>query len=123
MKVAPPYGKERRKDRRIRLRPIVMVIDGEPYVTMEWGFGGFSVEAYKGEKSTGDMIEVGIVVNDGEKDVEHVTKAKIVRIEASGKMAAAFGTLDIRIVSFLDAWLTGRLAQQKERQRQQTASG
>jgi len=38
-------------------------------------------------------------------------------------MAAAFGTLDIRIVSFLDAWLTGRLAQQKERQRQQTASG
>ncbi len=123
MRVAPPYGKERRKDRRIRLRPITMVIDGAPHITMDWGFGGFSVEPYRGDKAVGDEIEVIIVVNDGEKDVDNPTRAKIVRIEDPGKMAAAFGTLDIRIVSFLDAWLTGRLAQQRERRRRETLAG
>ena len=110
MKIATSFGGERRKDRRIRLRPIVMVIDDVAYTTMDWGFGGFSVEGYRGERQVGDTVSVTIVVNDGRNDVENIAKARIVRIEEeTRKLAAAFGTLDIQIVSFLDSWLTGRL--------------
>ncbi len=110
MKIATSFGGERRKERRIRLRPVVMAIDGVRYTTMDWGFGGFSVEGYQGNRGVDDFITVTIIVNDGQKEVENISNARIVRIEDKNrKLAAAFGTLDIKIVNFLDSWLTGRL--------------
>jgi hypothetical protein len=110
MRVAPHFGDDRRKDRRIRLRPITMVIENVTYSTMDWGFGGFSIEGYQGNRKAGDFVTATIIINDGQKDVENIAKARITRIEdETRKLAAAFGSLDIKIVSFLDAWLTGRL--------------
>ena len=110
MRVATEFGDDRRQDRRIRLRPITMVIENVTYTTMDWGFGGFSIEGYQGNRKIGDFVTATLIVNDGEKDVENIAKARVVRIEDdTRKLAAAFGSLDIRIVSFLDARLTGRL--------------
>ena len=107
MNIAPHFGDDRRKDRRIRLRPITMAIENVGYSTMDWGFGGFSIEGYQGNRKVGDFVTATIIINDGEKYVENITKARIVRIEdKTRRLAAAFGSLDIKILS---SWLTGRL--------------
>lgn len=110
MRVATEFGDDRRQDRRIRLRPITMVVENVTYTTMDWGFGGFSIEGYQGHRKVDEFITATLIVNDGQKDIENIAKARIVRIEDdTRKLAAAFGSLDLKIVSFLDAWLTGRL--------------
>ncbi len=110
MRVATHFGDDRRKDRRIRLRSITMLIENVTYTTMDWGVGGFSIEGYQGNRKVGDFVTATIIINDGHKDVENIARARIVRIEdETRKLATAFGSLNIRIVSFIDAWLTGRL--------------
>lgn len=114
MRVVGRVGHERRKDRRVTVRPITLKFEGESHVTTDWGFGGFAIEDYDGRLRAGDTVPVAIVVDTGDREIEAATAAEIVRINyRDGTLAASFVGLDGNAVSLLDSWLTGRIGRRR----------
>ena len=111
MKVVGVRPRERRRDKRLTLRPLTVEFDGKSFETMDWGLGGFLIEGYYGPYMTGDCLHVRVVVDDGKRKFSHFVQVRIRRItRRSGKLAANFIDLDDAAFDTLEGWLSGRLS-------------
>ncbi len=107
----------RRRDRRIELPPIQIVLEGVPYTTINWSLGGFLVAPYEGGCRFGDEVRVEIVIEFEGRTFRHEAIVEIVRIARGSKeLAAQFTSIEPAAVETLEAWMTGRL-RRLERQR------
>jgi len=111
MKVVGTRTRERRRNKRLTLRPIAVEFDGKSYDTMDWGLGGFLIEGYEGRHIPGDCLYVTLVIDDGQKRHRHIVEIRVVRLAHKyGELAANFINLDDAAFDTLEGWLSGRLA-------------
>jgi hypothetical protein len=116
MKIVGVGPGNRRRDKRVDLRPIRVELEGQVYETLDWSLGGFLIEGYEGKRRIGDPVTVGLSVKAGDKTYEHVVRAEIVRIHRDGgRLAANFTDLEAEAVDTLEGWLTGRLQRMARR--------
>jgi len=110
MKVVGTRPRERRRNKRLTLRPITVELDGRSYETTDWGLGGFLIEGYKGPHMPGDCLYVRLVVTAGERTVAHVVEVNVVRLSHKyGEFAANFVNLGDDVFYTLEGWMSGRL--------------
>lgn len=113
MKVVGTRIRERRRDKRLTLRPITVELDGKSYTTTDWGLGGFLIEGYKGPHVPGDCLYVRIVVGEGRQAVKHVVEVRVIRLTHKyGEFAANFIDLSDDAFDALEGWLSGRLGRE-----------
>ena len=110
MKVIGKTIAERRRDKRLGVRPITVDLGGNSYTTHDWGLGGFRVEPYTGQAESGDHLRVRLIIDDGREQHKHIAEIKIVRVDRENhQLAANFVELDADTIDTLDGWLSGRL--------------
>ncbi|MEE8332321.1 MAG: hypothetical protein V3R85_00620, partial [Alphaproteobacteria bacterium] len=61
MRVIGTKISERRRDKRLTVRPITIEFDGERYETLDWGLGGFLIEPYEGSHRPGDSLYIRVI--------------------------------------------------------------
>lgn len=110
MKVVGTRIRDRRRNKRLTLRPITVEFDGNSYETMDWGLGGFLIEGYDGQHIPGDELYVTVAVDDGRQTRRHVVEIRVARLAHEyGELAASFIHLDEEAFDALEGWLSGRL--------------
>jgi len=103
----------RRRDRRLEMPPIQIVIDDGTYETTNWSLGGFLIGSYTGRRGVGEETTVEIVVVVGPRRYVHRVAVEIVRVfPAVEELAAQFVKLDPAALDTLEGWMTGRLRRQ-----------
>ncbi len=111
MRVIGTRISERRRDKRLTVRPITIELDGKSYETLDWGLGGFLIEPYEGSHVPGDCLYVRITVDDGRHTHSHVVEIKLLRLDRKyGEFAANFINLDDDTFKTLEGWMSGRLS-------------
>lgn len=110
MKVVGTRSRERRRNKRLTLRPITVEFDGKSYETADWGLGGFLIEGYAGSHMPDDCLYVTISVDDGRQSRRHIVEIKVIRLaHKHGELAANFINLGDDVFDTLEGWLSGRL--------------
>ncbi len=100
----------RRRDIRVSVMPIEIVLEGEVYTVIDWSLGGFLVEGYPGKLSAGEEILIEIQINFDGAEYHHAARAEVTRTDPCvGQLAANFLALDNSTIATLEGWMTGRL--------------
>ncbi len=104
-----PY-REKRKDRRVVVPPVQVVLEDRTYETTNWSFGGFLLENCAVVRPYGDAL-AGALGWDGRlfRFAGRVTRS----VPATGELAVAFEALDDEALAFLDAHLRGFLTRMR----------
>ncbi len=110
MKVVGTKISERRRDKRLTIRPITIELDGTSYETLDWGLGGFLIEPYEGSHRQGDNLYVRVTIDDGQQTHSHVVEIDVTRLDRKyGSLAAHFINMGDETFKTLEGWLSGRL--------------
>ena len=118
MKVVGTQLSNRRRDKRISVRPIQIELEGEVYTAIDWSLGGFLIEGYAGRLRPGEEVMIAIQVIASEVEFNHVARAELIRIDPHGnQLAANFVGLDSATLATLEGWLTGRLRRRQKRKK------
>ena len=120
MRTVTKLTRERRRDRRVKLRPITLKIGAGSFTTNDWGLGGFCVDRYIGERHgvlrVGDLVTVKITIHNGRETHEEIADARVTRVDDPIRtLAATFIELESSTIDLLEAWLSGRMSRQAKR--------
>ena len=120
MRTVTKLTRERRRDRRVKLRPITLKIGAGSFTTNDWGLGGFCVDRYIGERHgvlrVGDLVTVKITIHNGRETHEEIADARVTRVDDTIRtLAATFIELESSTIDLLEAWLSGRMSRQAKR--------
>ena len=120
MRTVTKLARERRRDRRVKTRPITLKIGAGSFTTHDWGLGGFCVDRYIGDRHgvlrAGDLVTVQITIHNGRETHEEVADARVTRVDDTIRtLAATFIELEDSTIDLLEAWLSGRMSRQAKR--------
>ena len=108
----------RRRDRRIELPPIQIILEDVAYTTVNWSLGGFLVGPYEGACRFGDEMRVEIVIDFEGRTFRHEAVMEVVRVtRGTGELAGRFIDIEPAAVETLEAWMTGRLRRLERRRK------
>ncbi len=100
----------RRRDRRVMMPEVQVMLEGEMFLTDDWSLGGFSVAPYEGSLVPGDLVTVEILIAVEDDTFTVSAEAEVVRVETDmARLAARFTALDPEAVHVLEGAATGRL--------------
>jgi hypothetical protein len=84
------YSDHRRKDMRVPLPVVALLIEGRIHRTIDWSLGGFLIADYRGPLKPGSAIAIrGVGRKPSELIPVHI-RARVVRLERGGRLAAQF---------------------------------
>ncbi len=111
MRVVGTKISERRRDKRLTVRPITIEFDGERFETLDWGLGGFLIEPYKGPHMPGDTLFVHVMVDDGRHTHSRMAEITVIRLDREyGEFGASFINMGDDVFAMLEGWMSGRLS-------------
>ncbi|MEO5335937.1 MAG: PilZ domain-containing protein [Magnetospirillum sp. WYHS-4] len=90
MKSQIVYKDHRRKDMRIPTPELALLVDGRIWRTLDWSLGGFLLRHYRGHLKAGDRFEVRGIGGIGGALAPVFLRARVVRVERGGRLAAQF---------------------------------
>ncbi len=113
---------ERRRNSRLKLPPITIVLAGRSYETVEWTLGGVLIDRYIGDCFIEEVMPVTIKVDAGHQKYDLMGNAQVVRVDRKRlQLAAQFLDFDSDAVDILDGWMTGRLRRALKKKAEQEA--
>lgn len=120
MRTVTTLRQERRRDRRVKMRPITLKIGAGSFTTNDWGLGGFCVDRYIGERHgvlrPGDLFTVKITIHNGRDTHEENADARVTRVDDTIRtLAATFIEMEDSAMDLLESWLSGRMSRQAKR--------
>lgn len=84
------HSTHRRKDMRVPLPVVALLMEGRVYRTVDWSLGGFLITGYKGPLKAGSAVAVrGIGLKASELVPVHI-RARVVRLDRGGRLAGQF---------------------------------
>lgn len=80
-----PTGQHARVHQRFTEPVLTVMMDGAPHRTVDWSFGGMTVEGYEGRLAAGDHAEIIILLPEMTPD-RLPAEVRIVRVDAAGRL-------------------------------------
>lgn len=84
------YQDHRRRDMRLPVPVIAVLIDGRIHRTIDWSLGGFLIKDYKGPLKVGDRFVIKAIGRKPDDLVMVHVRARVVRLERGGRLAGQF---------------------------------
>ncbi|HZS84000.1 MAG TPA: PilZ domain-containing protein [Stellaceae bacterium] len=99
---------EERRDRRYPLPPLVVVIEGAEYTTVNWSLGGFLVSGFAGEIPVGATIMGKLRVGEEKRFLRFTGTVVRVDTPEPGYLAVQFNELGEDGIGILDRYVARR---------------
>lgn len=101
---------EGRRDRRYPLPPLVVVLDGVEYSTVNWSLGGFLISGYRRAAVSGQKIVGTLLLVTRPETIDF--QGEVIRVDepAPGNLAVQFDELGERGMVILDRLIARRLS-------------
>jgi len=108
---------DRRRHERADVPIITVTVDGELYEAVNWSFGGFLIQGYKGKLTPGSLFDITEIGTAGKPMRPVNVRARVTRTNPLHKqLVVTFLDLDGRAYELLQEFMTERMRILKEKQ-------